>query len=250
MPTESRHRILVVEDDPDFRANLVEWLVDSGYAVHEAANGKEAMGLASETAFEVVLTDLKMPEADGLELLEWIKVMHPSTVVIFLSGQATVQDTVKALREWGGFDFLEKPIELPALSAVIERALALGKAGKAEPSVPVTAAVPYSPFAQRALQVIAERFRESIGLSELSRHLGYSAAYLTDTLRRETGKTVLQWIIHHRMEEAKRLLSETDWTGQRIADAVGYADYTHFLRQFRQIHGVPPSTWRAPNKSR
>jgi AraC-like DNA-binding protein len=108
---------------------------------------------------------------------------------------------------------------------------------------------PLSPFAEKALQVIAARFREPIGLSELSEDLGYSAAYLTNTLRLETGKTVLQWIIHHRLEEAKRLMRETDWSGQQIAQAVGYTHYSHFLRQFRQAHGVPPSAWRAPNKS-
>lgn len=269
MPTAPQAQILVVDDDPDFRANLVEWLEDSGYAVQQAANGKEAMERAIEARFAVVVTDLKMPEANGLELLEWFKLTHPSTAVIFLSGQATVQDAIQALREWGGFDFLEKPIELPALSAIIERAIALsapkGARGSGPlsgsftrstepPTAPATepapfAPVPLSPFAERALQVIAARFREPIGLSELSAELGYSAAYLTNTLRVETGKTVLQWIIHHRLEEAKRLMSETDWSGQQIAQAVGYTHYSHFLRQFRQAHGVPPSAWRDPSKS-
>ncbi|MFN3431788.1 MAG: response regulator [Candidatus Sericytochromatia bacterium] len=242
----SKPPILVVEDDPDFRANLVEWLADSGYAVREAANGREAMDLASDERFAVVVTDLKMPEASGLELLEWLKVMSPDTAVIFLSGQATVQDTIQALREWGGFDFLEKPIELEVLTAVIERALARSRE-PAPPPAPAPTDAPLSPFARRALATIAERFRAPIGLSELSQELGYSPAYLTNTLRRETGRTVLQWIIHHRLEEAKRLMGETDWSGQQIAQAVGYAHYSHFLRQFRQVHGVPPSAWRSPS---
>ncbi|MFP5504149.1 MAG: response regulator [Candidatus Sericytochromatia bacterium] len=244
MATEPQNQILVVDDDPDFRANLVEWLEDSGEAVWAAANGKEAMALAGDVRFDVVVTDLKMPEADGLELLEWFKVMHPATAVIFLSGQATVQDAIQALREWGGFDFLEKPIEMTALSAVIQRALALSKAHPPPEREPDPA--PRSPLAQRALAVIAERFREPLGLSALSQELGYSAAYLTSTLRQETGRTVLQWIIHYRLEEAKRLMSETDWSGQQIAEAVGYSHYSHFQRQFRQVHGVPPSAWRSP----
>ena len=244
MATEPQNQILVVDDDPDFRANLVEWLEDSGEAVWSAANGKEAMALAGERRFDVVVTDLKMPEADGLELLEWFKAMHPATAVIFLSGQATVQDAIRALREWGGFDFLEKPIEMTALSAVIQRALALSKTHPPPERQPDAA--PRSPLAQRALAVIAERFREPLGLSALSRELGSSAAYLTSTLKQETGRTVLQWIIHHRLEEAKRLMSETDWSGQQIAEAVGYTHYSHFQRQFRQVHGVPPSAWRSP----
>lgn len=248
MVAQAQRRVLVVEDDPDFRANVVEWLEESGYTVREAANGKQAIDVAGDEGFDVVVTDLKMPEADGLELLEWFKATHPATAVIFLSGQATVQDAIQALREWGGFDFLEKPIEMPVLTAVIERAIAMGQEAPEPPAAEPR--LPLSGLARRALQVIAARFREPIGLSELSRELGYSAAYLTNTLRRETGKTVLQWIIHHRLEEAKRLLSETDWSAQRIAEAVGYTHYSHFLRQFRQVHGVPPSAWRSPSAPR
>lgn len=246
MPSMSP-RILVVEDDPDFRANLVEWLAGSGYLVREAANGREAIALATAEAFDVVVTDLRMPEADGLELLEWFKEMYPDTAVIFLSGQATVQDAVMALREWGGFDFLEKPVELTVLDAVIERSLARSKVSRTAPPDPPSA--PMSPLARQALAIIGERFRDPIGLSELSQQLGYSAAYLTDALRRETGKTVLQWIIHHRLEDAKRLLNETDWTAQRVSQTVGYADYNHFLRQFRKLHGMPPSAWREARKN-
>lgn len=247
MSTAPQHRILVAEDDPDLRANLAEWLEDSGYFVRAAADGKEAMAIAGEQDFEVVVTDLKMPEADGLELLEFFKATQPAAAVIFFSGQATVQDAIQALREWGGFDFLQKPVEMEVLTSIIERAIARRDPEPQSP-VPEPVSAPLSAFAERALQVIAARFAEPVGLSELSRELGYSAAYLTNTLRRETGKTVLQWIIHHRMEEAKRLMGETDWSGQRIAEAVGYANYSHFLRQFRQLHGVPPTAWRAPNK--
>lgn len=244
---DKRSRILVVDDDADFRGGLVEWLEDSGYTVREAVNGKDAMQIASDESFDLVLTDLKMPEANGLELLEWLKLWNPGIAVIFLSGNASVQEVISALREWGGFDFLEKPVEMQALNAVIERAIARSTAAPA-PAEEIPAE-PLSPFSRRALQVISERYRESVSLSTLSQELGYSPAYLTDTLRRETGKTVLQWLIHYRMEEAKRLLSETDWTGQQIAQSVGYANYTHFVRQFRQLQGMAPSAWRSPTKS-
>lgn len=243
MTTTPPSRILVVEDDPDFRANMVEWLEGAGYVVWEAANGREAMDVASEHEFEVVVTDLRMPEVGGLELLEWMKVTHPATAVIFLSGQATVQEAIMALREWGGFDFLEKPIEMTALTAVIARAIAR----RPDPQDPPAPEGTLSPLAERALALIEARFREPVGLTELSQALGYSAAYLTNTLRRETGKTVLQWIIHHRMTEARRLLEATDWPAQRVAEEVGYTHYSHFQRQFRQLHGMAPSAWRSTN---
>ncbi len=249
MATDQPHRILVAEDDAEYRAVLVEWLRDSGYAVEEAPHGKAAMELAGEQRFDVVLTDLRMPEANGLELLEWFKVMQPAAAVIFLSGQATIHDAIRALREWGGFDFLEKPVELTELTSIIERAIAQSPS-QATVSPPEPPSVPPSTLTQRALSVIAERFREPIGLSQLSRELGYSAAYLTDSLRRETGKTVLQWIMHHRLEEAKGLMGSTDWTGQQIAEAAGFSSYNQFLHQFRQVYGVTPRAWRDASKTR
>ena len=124
MSPDTQHHILVVEDDPDFRANVVEWLQDSGYAVQEAANGREAMEVASDARFEVVITDLKMPEASGLELLDVVQGDAPETAVIFLSGQATVRDAIQALRERGGFDFPGEAHRDDGAGAVIERAIA------------------------------------------------------------------------------------------------------------------------------
>lgn len=239
-------RVLVIEDDPDFRANLVEWLQATGYRVTAAADGEEAIGIASVATFDVVVTDLKMPGVDGIQVLQWLKQQNKVAPTIFLSGEATIHDAIQALREYGGFDFLVKPLDdLTKLNRVIERALsseiiALTPRHDAD----TTRESEKQPLAALVLSTIRERYREPIGLNEISAQLGYSPAYLTNALQRETGRTVQQWIIHHRLELAQELLRDTTWSVVRIAAEVGYSNQSHFGRQFRQNVGASPSEWR------
>lgn len=118
-------RVLVVDDQPGLLEILQRWLSRGGYEVHVAASGREALSLAKGLPFDVVVTDLKMPDLDGLQLLAQIKGLDPAIEVIFLTGQGTMQDAIEALREGRAFDFLQKPLrDLHELNLAIDRALA------------------------------------------------------------------------------------------------------------------------------
>lgn len=241
--------LLIVEDDPDFRATLSEWLDCSGYTVFQASNGLEALTLAQQRRFDVVVTDLKMPAMDGLQLLDALLAIDADLPVIFLSGQATVRDAVAALRDGKGFDFLEKPLaDLSAINEVIERALRRPsrKAASLGTGTPIDPEADAS-LKERVLAFIEEHYAESLSLQMVADRLGYSPAYLTNLLRRETGKTIQQWISEVRMRHARRLLVETDASIKRIAVLVGYADPNYFVRLFRKMYGIPPMTWRQMN---
>lgn len=103
----------------------------------------------------------------------------------------------------------------------------------------------YRPLLKQVFRFIDAHYREQIGLSEVAKAVGRSPAYLTDLVRRETGRTVVSWIIDRRMAEARCLLLETGYTSQKIAETLGYLDAGHFIRQFRQCHGTTPQTWRS-----
>jgi AraC-like DNA-binding protein len=98
-------------------------------------------------------------------------------------------------------------------------------------------------------EFIEKNFQDSISLREVAEAVGRSPAYLTDLVRRETGKTVLGWIIERRMAEARRFLLETDRTIEQISEAVGYFDRRHFSRQFLRFHNTTPQVWRKKNQS-
>lgn len=117
--------ILVVEDDPDTRALLHQWLALNFETVVAAADGHQALQAARAGRFAVVVTDLMMPGMDGLQLLAFLKRLDPDVEVIFLSGAATREDAITALREGNAFDFLTKPLQrLDRLTDAVRRAIA------------------------------------------------------------------------------------------------------------------------------
>jgi AraC-like DNA-binding protein len=112
-----------------------------------------------------------------------------------------------------------------------------------EQSVPQSI-FPSHPKLRKVFQFIETNYQQSITLSDVAKAVGYSKAYLTDLVRRLTGKTVNHWIRERRITEARYLLLETDQTVKEIAEAVGYQNVGHFFRQFRQCHGTTPQAWR------
>ncbi|MHC4716406.1 MAG: SpoIIE family protein phosphatase [Planctomycetota bacterium] len=122
--TEGRHRILVVDDEPAVRAVLRRMLrAGTEYEVHEAGDGIEAKGLLEREDIEVVIADLVMPRMDGLALMRWAMESCPGPTWVLLSGQATVDRAIEAIR-LGAFDFLRKPLDVSeALLATVRNAL-------------------------------------------------------------------------------------------------------------------------------
>lgn len=103
---------------------------------------------------------------------------------------------------------------------------------------------PLSPLVEEALAFIDTHHSDALSLSDVARAVGRSPAYLTDTVRTQTGLTVVEWIAERRMEDARRRLRETDEDVTIIAERLGYGSTNHFIRQFRKAHGTTPGAWR------
>ncbi|MFO0713850.1 MAG: sigma-54 dependent transcriptional regulator [Sandaracinus sp.] len=115
-------RLLVVDDEPSARTGLEKLLASEGYRVWGAANGESALERIDEIAPDVVITDLKMPGMDGLELLDRIRARDLRLPVIMVTAFGEVSSAVAAMRR-GAEDYLTKPIDIDALLVSIERAL-------------------------------------------------------------------------------------------------------------------------------
>jgi AraC family transcriptional activator of pobA len=100
-----------------------------------------------------------------------------------------------------------------------------------------------------ALTVIEARCLGPLTLLEVARAVKRSPAYLTTAVKQSTGRTVVEWIIEGRMAEARRRLTETDEYVDVIAERVGYADPSHFVRLFRRHHGKAPAAWRSQQRA-
>ena len=126
MERTPRKSILVAEDEKLLRESLVELLQQEGYEVAQAAHGKEAYELALNRPFDLVLTDLRMPEMDGMELLRHLRQLAPQTPVVILTAFGTVESAVAAMRE-GASDYLLKPVQFDDVLVRVQRAIELGE---------------------------------------------------------------------------------------------------------------------------
>ncbi len=121
-PKTKKARVLVVDDEPSARSGLEKLLRQDGYDVDAAADGQIALGIATERPPDVVVTDLKMPRMDGIELVKKLHEQDKYLPVIVVTAFGDVSSAVNAMRA-GAYHFLTKPVDFDALSMTIERAI-------------------------------------------------------------------------------------------------------------------------------
>ncbi len=115
-------RVLVVDDEPHQRDILQMILEGEGYDATVAGNARQAMDEARSGSFDVVLTDLKMPDKSGIELLSELQKTQPGVCVVLMTAHGSIDSAVEAMRR-GAFDYLTKPLERDDLLLVLKRAL-------------------------------------------------------------------------------------------------------------------------------
>jgi DNA-binding response OmpR family regulator len=117
-------RILIAEDDPNLGEALVSYLREKGYAVDLARHGGEALALIGRYRYALILTDLVMPEADGLEVLRAARQKNPASLVVIMTGHASLSSAIQATRE-GAYDYLRKPFNLQEIEVAVDNAARL-----------------------------------------------------------------------------------------------------------------------------
>ncbi len=154
-------RVLVVDDEVSFREFLSDALEVTGHEVERAADGTEAVVLLKKRSFQVLVTDLKMPRMDGMELLRWTRSHQSELEVLVLTAHGSVGGAVEAMK-LGAFDYLEKPIESPdALRLLVERAAerhalrALQERASDVPEIPLGYGAPAMEPVESALRKVA-----------------------------------------------------------------------------------------------
>lgn len=255
-------KILVIEDETQSRDIFLECLEAEGYDVIGAENGLVGVQWAQKQLPDLVVCDIRMPELDGYGVLSTLR-QDPITAIIpfiFLTARGSKAELRQGM-ELGADDYLTKPstVEelLGAIAVRLEKhtafkqwcAVESQQVGALKPTDTATCVAQKSifPFCSQLNEVfrfIEANYHQSITLCNVAEAVGYSPAYLTSLVRRQTGQTVNRWIVERRMAEACSLLRETNRSVDGIAETVGYLSAGHFFRQFRQYHGTTPQSWR------
>jgi len=126
-----KRQVLVVDDESDIRELLGMTLVRMGVESHSAATQSEALVLLATHAYDLCLTDMRLPDGDGLAIVEYVAKNHPQLPVAVITAHGSTENAVAALKA-GAFDYLAKPVSLEQLRALIRSALNLPRSGNGQ----------------------------------------------------------------------------------------------------------------------
>lgn len=254
--------ILVIEDETQTRNIFLKCLQFEGFHAYGARNGREGVELAQSCQPDLIVCDILMPDIDGYTVLSKLRCSQKTAAIplIFLTAKVTMADLRRGM-ELGADDYLTKPCTVEQFLAAIatrlqrhENLVNLYKDAIAthreqnKTTISQSASdrfiFPDCPKLAKVFHFIENYYHKPINLNDVAREAGYSPAYLTNLVQKQTGRTIKQWIIERRMTQARELLKTTTKSIRAIAELSGYPDAGYFTRQFRQFNGVSPLNWR------
>ncbi len=246
----SYYQVLLADDEFYVRKGLLrrfeEMQGDDFRVVAEAENGEAALAMLEKHDIQLVITDIRMPLMDGLELTQKIKERYPNILTVILTGYPDFEYARKALR-YGAFDYLVKPVSEEALDNLFTR-VRTRLSEKYELPEEEGTARSGEECVRIAIRYMKEHYMENIDISSLADELGFHSSYLTRLFGKHAGVTPLKYLTEIRIREAQHLLLDTDLPICEVGARVGYPDQFHFSKTFRKATGMNPSAYRKAEK--
>ena len=245
-------KVLVVEDEELIRKGIVlavDWAALDCVVVGEAANGLEALEAVERLDPSLIITDLKMPQMDGIEMLHQLRERGNNAYVIILTAYDSFTYARSALR-LGAVDFLLKPFHdgdlERAVNTLRRRMDASGIVPRAAESLlPGLKKGDKSKYVLEAMDYIGAHYSDpNINIAAIAQHLGLSEGHLSHTFKRETDYTLLNYLTRYRIHKAMELLRDCRVKVYEVAELVGYRDMTHFSATFKKLTGMSPSEYQ------
>lgn len=253
---ENTPLILLVEDSEDFRFYLKDNL-SVHFKVMEARNGKEGWQKTLSCMPDLIVSDLMMPELNGIELCEKLKedTRTSHIPVVLLTADSTKDKQIKTLA-LGADDYITKPfnfeILLSRIKNLIQKRRVLQEIYQKKISVHTSEMEIVSlddKLIQNAIKVVEENISDpEFTVEMLSRELGLSRVHLYKKLVSLTGTTPIEFIRNIRLQRAAQFLKESQLTVAEVAYQVGYSNRKYFTKHFKAAYNIPPSTYAANEK--
>ena len=256
-------KILIIEDEAQTRNVFLRCLEIEGFETCAASNALDGLALAFSEQPDLIVCDILMPDQTGYFVLSKLR-RSPQTAAIpfiFLTAKVTMSELRQGM-QLGADDYLTKPCTveqfLEAIAVRLQRHQEVMKAQlstaavnpyqlaeeQSSPSENLDFCFPRSETLTPIFKFIETHYNQSVKLDDIAREVGYSPAYLTNLVQKETGRTIKQWIIARRMMQARKLLRNTTRTVKEVANNCGYPDAGYFTSQFRKFHDETPLNWR------
>ena len=247
--------LLIVEDNDDFRNFLINCLKGT-YQVFDAPNGKEALEILAHQSIQIVISDVMMPEMDGMELCRKIKtdIRYSHIPVILLTARTADEHELSGLKE-GADDYITKPFNLEILLLRIQKILKWTKNNHEKfktidisPSE-ITVSSLDEQLIEKAIRAVEENMDNSeFSVEELSSYVGMSRGHLYKKLIMITGKSPLEFIRILRVKRGKQLLEQSQLNVSQIAYQIGLSP-KQFTKYFKEEFGYVPSEYIKNNNT-
>lgn len=251
-------KAVIAEDEKRIREGLIGAIPwgELGFEVAgAAANGVLALELVLSVKPRLLITDIRMPKMDGLELLKEARGADPRLKVLILSGYDEFAYAQRALK-YGAFDFLVKPVSDEEFCAALERVrAAIREEDDALLPSAVRRAADVDPAAAnhrllRQVEAYVEKhYRRDLSVREAAEHVGLSPNYFSHLFKKARGMGFTDYLNSVRVAAACRLLEGSGLKIYEIAEEVGFTDYKYFSTVFRRITGEPPTRYRPEAES-
>jgi two-component system response regulator YesN len=254
--------ILIVDDEPRTRQGLKKTLdtwANGNYQIFTAANGEEAISFMQQQKIHILITDIRMPEISGLQLLKIAKEQNIQPVIIVISAYSEFEYAHEALR-LGVINYLLKPISKSLLIEAVETAIQAvekqERAGIIEKVVDKKLVDANSSNAsnrepiREAIEYINNNLKNELPLKEVADNVHLNPSYLSVLFKENVKLTFSEYVTRRRIQRAKELLISTNLPVNDIAEESGYKTAKYFIRIFKEIEGMTPSAYRKNNNER
>ena len=221
---------------------LIENMPDCYTVAGEASDGEEGFRLIQRINPDLVITDIRMPKKNGLEMIQAIRESHPDTRIVIISGHDNFEYAQQAIR-LGVTDYILKPVHIPEFIRLLEQIALMNPEKK--PDAPETVDKIRNPsIIQRALEYIHKNYHQPLNQSMLADKVNLSEGYFSKLFKNETGKNYQDYLQQYRLDRAKEYLQTTNLKIYEIAQMVGYEDAKYFHVIFKRYTGLTPMAYR------
>ncbi|WP_295505007.1 response regulator [uncultured Streptococcus sp.] len=238
------YSIMIVEDEYLVRqgiASLVDYEQFGMQVIAQAENGREAWQKFQENPADILLTDINMPQMNGLELAKLVRDQVPTCHIVFLTGYDDF-DYARTAIKLGADDYLLKPFSKDDVEEMLAKVQT--KLDKERKKAQIQNLVDQGQRSELE-EAIHERLADSeLSLKSLASQLGFSPSYLSVLIKKELGLPFQDYLIQERMKKAKLLLLTTDLKIYEIAEQVGFEDMNYFSQRFKQVVGLTPRQFK------
>ncbi|MCH5716449.1 response regulator [Niabella hibiscisoli] len=250
----TKKAIIVVDDDEEMR-NYVASVFDDEFLVYKAQNGKEALKMVTTKNPDLVISDISMPEMDGITLCATIKGdVNTSHIPVILLTAHTSQDIELRGTEEGADQYVTKPFNKELLSAKVNglfksraslqqyfyNQVTLKKDVAEQPNVPAE----YQELLDKCIAIVEKHLDDnSFNIETLAREMGMSHSYLYKRIKLISGQSVNGFIRFLRLRKAAEFLITTNDTVSEVAYSVGFSDVKYFREQFTKLFKMKPTDY-------